>query len=172
MTTSNTEGIEAALLHGEIDLGIIEGYSKNRSIRYETFLKDEIVLVANSHHPLAKKAVIKPEELKQIHLLLREPGSGTLDVVSHALKTQSIKLSQLSIEMQMDSTESIKQYLLHSNCMAFLSIHSIVKELKDKQFTIIEIKGLKIARDFFFIKLHGQNKACRMCSPNLLCVIT
>jgi len=35
-------------------------------------------------------------------------------------------------EMQLGSTESIKSYLLHSDCFAFISVHAVAKELKTK----------------------------------------
>jgi DNA-binding transcriptional LysR family regulator len=154
--TDNTEKIEAALLNKEIDLGIIEGYSKNRSIKYDVFTKDEIVLVARTDSPIAKKTMIKPEELKQIPLLLREPGSGTLEVIAHALKPFNIKIAQLKNEMQLASTESMKQYLLYSDCMAFVSKHAVSTELLNKTFTVIHIKGLQIVRDFYFIQPQGE----------------
>lgn len=156
LTTNNTEQIEQALQNKSIDLGIIEGQSKNALFRYTEFIKDEIVLVANANHPLAKKQLIKPEELLKIPLLLREPGSGTLEVLAHALKPLGIKISQLQKEMQLGSTESMKLYLLNSNAMAFLSVHSILKELQNKACTIIDVKGLSIQRNFNFIQLHGQ----------------
>jgi DNA-binding transcriptional LysR family regulator len=156
LITGNTEDIEQALLNKEIELGIIEGISRNPQIKYEGFLQDELVLVSAGNNPTIKKDTIKPEELKNYPLLMREPGSGTLDVIAHALKPHGIKLADLQIEMQLGSTESIKSYLLHSNCLAFLSIHSILKELKNNECSIIDIKGLAIERPFHFIQLHGQ----------------
>ena len=58
--------------------------------------------------------------------------------------------------MQLNSTESIKQYLLHSNCMALLSVHSILKELQNKEFCIIDIDDLTIERLFYFIQPQGH----------------
>ena len=156
---NNTEQIEQALQNKDIDFGIIEGQSKNASFKYTEFIKDEIVLVANINHPLAKKEMIDIELLLKTPLLIREPGSGTLEVIAHALKPFDIKLSQLNTEMQLGSTESIKSYLLHSNCMAFLSIHSILKELKNKEMTIIDVNGLTIERNFHFIQSHGEVEA-------------
>lgn len=156
LTTNNTEKIESALKNKEIDLGIIEGRSKNAAIKYSEFIKDEIVLISSNKNSLFKKEFIQPGELKKIPLLIREPGSGTLEVVSHALKNWGIKMRELKIEMQLSSTESIKSYLLHSNCMAFLSIHSVLNELKKNEFRIIDIKGLNIERYFYFIQLHGE----------------
>ena len=155
LKSDNTEGIEKALLNNEIDIGIIEGHTKNKSIRYEPFLKDEIVLVANANHPLVRKESIKPDEFKNIPLLLREPGSGTLQVIAHALKGIGLKLSQLNVEMQLNSTESIKSYLLHSSCMAFVSIHAVLKELQHHECRIVDVKGLRIERPFYIIQSHG-----------------
>lgn len=159
LMTGNTGEIEQALEKKEIDLGIVEGYSRNRSIRYTEFIKDEIVLVSNPSHPLARKQSIRPEELKQIPLLLREPGSGTLEVVAHALKGAGIKLSQLKKEMQLNSTEVMKSYLLNAPCMAFLSIHAILKELQNNECCIIDVKGLQIERSFYFARLQGEEGA-------------
>lgn len=156
---NNTEQIEQALENKDIDFGIIEGQFRNGSFKYTEFLKDEIVLVANIHHPAAKKERIQLAELLKTPLLLREPGSGTLEVIAHALKPLDIKISQLNTEMQLGSTESIKSYLLHSDCMAFLSIHSILKELKNKEVTIIDVKGLDIERNFHFIQSYGEAEA-------------
>jgi len=156
---NNTEQIEQALQNKDIDFGIIEGQSKNTLFKYTEFIKDEIVLVANINHPLVKKEMIKLEDLLHTPLLLREPGSGTLEVIAHALKPLGIKVSQLQTEMQLGSTESIKSYLLHSNCMAFLSIHSILKELKNKEISIIDVNGLNIERIFHFIQQQGEVEA-------------
>jgi hypothetical protein len=57
---------------------------------------------------------------------MREQGSGTLEI-EHALKPLKIKMSELTVEMQLGSTESIKSYLMNSNCVAFISIHAIEK---------------------------------------------
>jgi DNA-binding transcriptional LysR family regulator len=156
LITGNTEDIEQALLNKDIEFGIIEGIPRNPLIKYEEYLKDELVLVCAANNPTVKKDTIKPEELKNYPLLLREPGSGTLDVIAHALKLHHIKLSDLQIEMQLGGIESIKSYLLHSNCLAFLSIHAILKELQYNECRIIDIKGLTVERTFHFIKQHGQ----------------
>jgi len=159
LSINNTGQIEQALENKQIDLGIIEGQSKNNLFKYTEFVKDELVLVANMNHPIARKGVIKPDELLKIPLLLREPGSGTLEVIAHALKPFGIKISQLQNEMELGSTESMKLYLLNSNAVAFLSIQAILKELQNKECCIIDVKGLNIERHFYFIQQHGQAEA-------------
>lgn len=159
LTVGNTEAVERLLSSKKIDLGIIEGASKNKRFRYTRFLKDEIALTLRNGHPLAKRNAIKPEELKKIPLLLREPGSGTLETIAFALKPLGLKLDALTTEMQLDSTESIKSYLLHSDCAAFLSVHSVLRELENRSLAIIDVKGLEIGRYFHFIGAQGQAAA-------------
>ncbi|TDE09848.1 MULTISPECIES: LysR substrate-binding domain-containing protein [Dyadobacter] len=159
LTVNNTEQIEQLLQNKIIDLGVIEGYSKNTAIRYSEFLKDEIVLVSSLKNTFVKSGSILPQQLKEIPLLLREPGSGTLEVIGHALKAAGMSLSDLKSEMQLGGSESIKLYMLHSDCMALLSIHAVLKELQNKECYIVDIEGLNIERYFYFTQLHGQQEA-------------
>lgn len=156
LLNGNTEQIEIALLKQEIEIGIVEGQSKNKSIKYTAFLKDELVLVCKSSNPLVRLAEVAQEELKQMQFLMREQGSGTLEVIEHALKPFEIKISELKIEMQLGSTESIKSYLMNSDCVAFISIHAIEKELKSNELAILDIKNLSIERFFYIITLQGK----------------
>lgn len=155
LLSGNSEQIEQALLNKDIELGIVEGKSKKREIHYTPFLRDEIVLVCSGKTSLMKKEEILPEELKGIPLLLREPGSGTLEVIANVLKQKGIRLSDLTVEMQLGSTEAIKSYLQHSDCMAFVSLHTIFKELQTGELRIIEIKKTPIPRHFYFITRQG-----------------
>jgi len=156
LVTGNTEQIEKVLIDKEIELGIVEGRSKNQEISYTDFIKDEIVLVCHKHHPLAKTAEIDPTTLPSHHFIVREQGSGTRQVIDHALKTVGLRIADLPVEIQLGNTESIKSYLSHSSAVAFLSIHSITKELLSGELRVIEVKGLSITRSFYFIHLQGN----------------
>lgn len=159
IVSDNTTAIENLLLNKTIDVGLVEGYSKNPQIKYTDFLKDEIVLVCNSNHALAKKGTIKIEELKELPFLLRETGSGTLDVIETKLNEVGIILSDLKTELNFSSTESIKMYLMHSDSVAFLSLHAILKELRRNELTVIDVEGVEISRTFSLIQRQGQESA-------------
>jgi hypothetical protein len=46
---------------------------------------------------------------------------------------------------------------MNSNCVAFMSIHSIDKELKNKELQIIDVGNLIIERYFYIITLQGKS---------------
>ncbi|SKA09868.1 LysR family transcriptional regulator [Sediminibacterium ginsengisoli] len=156
MVSNNTEAIENMLTENQIDLGIVEGQSKRQNIKYNPITKDEIVLCTRTSNQLIRKPLISIEELKNLPLILRESGSGSLDVIASILSQHGVNISGLKKEIELQSTESIKSYLLHSDSFAFLSIHSIFKELRDNELRIIDIKGLEFERSFFGIVNQGD----------------
>ncbi|MGV0937463.1 LysR substrate-binding domain-containing protein [Empedobacter falsenii] len=156
LVIQNSEKIEDLLANHKIDVGLIEAQIKNRTFHYFPFMKDEIVLVSRQNHSISTKNNVKLDDLKNIPLVFREPGSGTLETIDLALKSKNIKLNELNIEIQLGSTESIKSYILHSDALAFLSIQSILQELKNQTLTIIDIKNLVIERNFNFIVPEGE----------------
>jgi len=157
LLNGNTEQIENALINKEILIGIVEGQSKHQSIKYIPFLKDELVLVCNSKNPFVKQNEISINDLKSMKFITRERGSGTLEVIEFALKKAGVKFTDLQIEMQLGSTESIKSYLLNSDCFAFMSIHAVSKELKNKELIVLDVEDLSIERYFYIITLQGKS---------------
>ncbi|RYE28237.1 MAG: LysR family transcriptional regulator [Sphingobacteriaceae bacterium] len=156
LINGNTAQIEKALLAREIELGFIEGRSKDQEISYQEFIKDEIVLVCGKDHPWAKKTSIKTASLREIRFVLREPGSGTLEVIDYALKSLGLSIADLNVEIHLGNAETIKSYLLNTNCMAFLSVHAVGKELKNGDLTVIDVEGLAIERNFYMVRLQGK----------------
>lgn len=155
LLTGNTEAISTLLKEEKIDLGIIEGESQSSYFDYKTFKEDEIVLTAKSDHPLAHKT-LNIKDLSDLNLIFREQGSGTLEFIQNRLKEKGVNIHELNTVIQLGSSESIKNYLLHSDCMAFLSISTILNELKNNVLTVIDIKNFSIERDFHFILLKGE----------------
>lgn len=156
LLNGNTEQIENALINKEIEIGIVEGQSKNQSIKYIPFLKDELVLVCNINNPFARKNEVSVEDLKSMKFITRERGSGTLEVIEFALKQIGFRITDLQIEMQLGSTESIKSYLLNSDCFAFMSIHAVDKELKNNELMVLDVENLSVERYFYIITLLGK----------------
>ncbi|AFK03268.1 transcriptional regulator, LysR family [Emticicia oligotrophica DSM 17448] len=156
LLNGNSEFIEKAVLEKSIDLGIVEGQKHHSSLKYTDFMEDELVAVVHSKSKYAKFSSISLEMLLEIPLVLRERGSGTLEVIELALKEKGIKLTNLTIVMHLGSTESIKSFLEHSQAMSFVSIRAIQKELLHQELKIIPIENLQMLRRFSFVNLHGQ----------------
>lgn len=87
---------------------------------------------------------------------IRERGSGTLEALKKGLLKSRIRLNDLNIKVRLGGTEALKNFLLESACVGFLSTRSIAKELQHGELTILHFDGLKIDRSFYFIQRKGE----------------
>lgn len=151
--SGNSVDIEELILSQKLNFGITEGKNTNRKLHFKKFVKDEIVLVTNAKNKIFKKDVIDKKFLEKIPMIEREIGSGTKEIIYEAIKKN--KINKLNIVLTLNSTEAIKNYLLHSNDFAFISISAITDELRSNKLRIIDVKDLTIERWFYFVSRTG-----------------
>lgn len=104
---ANTAEVAEAVLALEVDLALIEGASHWPGLEVQPWLRDELVIVSAPYDPLAKQAADQPlasEALRSARWLLREAGSGTREMVEHALLPH---LHQLHAAATLGSSEAI-----------------------------------------------------------------
>lgn len=171
LTNYNTKHVEYEVSKRSIDLGLIEGNSNNREFKYIPFMEDEIVAIAHTSQNVSKKIQITLDELKTTPMVVREMGSGSLDVTMSKLKELNINHKDLNIIAYLGSSESIKTFLANSNCISFVSIFAVKNEIARGEFQIIDIEDLEITRTFNFIYPQGQqnelvNKFINFCLEN------
>ncbi|MCW3465795.1 LysR family transcriptional regulator [Chitinophaga nivalis] len=152
----NSEIVLEALLDKEINIGVTEEKGKSTNVTYQSFLKDQIVAVCSHDNPLAKKKIYPVKELLNMPVAIRERGSGTLEAIKNGLHKSRIRLNDLKIKVRLGGTEALKNFLLESNCVGFLSTRSIAKELEHGELKVLQFEGLRIERSFYFIQRKGE----------------
>lgn len=154
LLNGNSREIEAALQEHRIDLGLVEGICRLPNLRYTTFLQDELVAVVHTGSKLSLPDEITPEDLSRIPLVLRERGSGTLDVFERALSEHNMKLSSLNVLLYLGSTESIKLFLEHTQIVSelFLSVLSVVNYFQ----VLFVLLRLKVCQCYVSSVLHNR----------------
>jgi DNA-binding transcriptional LysR family regulator len=156
LLSGNTEHIVSAVREKKIALGFIEGPPRTRDVSTEPFLRDEILLIAPAAHEWTERASITCADLATAPLLMRERGSGTRRITEMALERQGIKRRALQIVMELDSTEAIKSAVEAGLGVGFVSRWAIAKDLRlGHSFKIVEIKNLRIHRDFLLVTAKG-----------------
>src|SRR6195952_3506787 len=154
LVNRNSEYILNALLNHEVDVGIIEVENKLTTVSYEPFMSDEVIPVCSSQSPLAGKSLTLKQLLKT-PVALRERGSGTLNALLKALSGHHIKPADLLVKIRLGGTEALKNFLLADQCLGFMPKPSIIRQLAEGDLIEVPIEGLKITRDFFFIRRKG-----------------
>ena len=152
LRSGNTSEIVEFILHNKVSIGLIEGPARDRGVHTEPFMEDELVLIMR---PDFASDHLSRAQLVACHLLMREQGSGSRRVVETALGNAGLKLKTFRKVMDLDSTEAIKSAVEAGLGVGFVSRWAIAKELELGALKIVEVTGLKVARDFTLVSRAG-----------------
>lgn len=148
LMNGNSFEMEQLLLDNRIELALVENLSSQSGIRYRDFLHDELIVVTGKSSLYAERATIEKEDLLQIPLVLREEGSGTLEVIRQYFAQQKIPFENLNTLIHLGSTESIKNFLLDFNGLAIVSEKAVRNELYLKTLVKLQVTGITFPRTF------------------------
>lgn len=148
LINGNSFEMEKLLHENQIDMALVENYSSQSDIRYKDFLDDELIVITGKNSVYAKCKSIKKDALLQIPIVLREKGSGTLEVIEKALSNQNIDFEKLNTFIHLGSTESIKNFLLDFNGLAIVSEKTVQTELYLKTLIKLRVEDFIILRKF------------------------
>jgi len=154
LINGNTEDIEQRLLKHEIDLGIVEGKPTNSDIRYTPFINDELLVFTSAQNKTIPNSISNDDFLK-LPLVLRERGSGTLEIIEKSLQHYQISPKRLNVLLNLGSTEAIKSFIKTTKGVGIVSRFAIEQELSSNIFKLINTTNLKFHRQFYFISPKG-----------------
>ena len=150
--SGNTAEIVRLLLEDKISLGLIEGPTRDRGVRTERFMEDELVLITPLHFESDR---LSTRELVTSTFLPREHGSGSRRVVESALEKAGLKLKSFKSVMELDSTEAIKSAVEAGLGVGFVSRWAISKELDLGVLKSVQVDGIRATRHFTLISRSG-----------------
>lgn len=152
----NSERILRALIDQEIDIACIESSHKLNAVQYQFFMKDEIIPVCASQSPFVSNEIAL-DKLSSLPIVLREQGSGTLDVLTKAFKNQNIKITDLNVIARLGGTEALKNYLIAGEAIGFLPRRSVKTQLDSGELKEIKIPNFTVQREFNFVIRKGED---------------
>jgi len=157
MLSGNSREVESALAEGRIDIGMVEGIVRQPQYKYTPFMDDELVAIVSTKSRLPIGESITLDDLRRVPIVIREFGSGSLDVIQQNLERRGMALSDLQVEMNFGTTEGIKHYVEHADCIGIVSIRSVNKEIYANVFRIVDIEDLKMERQLVFVEKRGES---------------
>jgi DNA-binding transcriptional LysR family regulator len=155
LKVSNTDEIVAMVENNVIDLGVVEAPVNNKSLAVELCRLDELVAIVATDHVLGRKNEITPQELAKYPYISREEGSGTRDVITEYLATESLSIYDMNIVMELGSSEAIKGAVTSGMGVAILSRAAIQKELQLNTLKQLQLNP-PLKRPFSFV--HQKQK--------------
>ncbi|MNO13567.1 HTH-type transcriptional regulator CysL [compost metagenome] len=147
---ANTEEIAHAIHSNELDVGLVEGKIGYPEIQMKPpFMKDEMVLVVPSGHPLASQSTVDESMLHDLVWIFREHGSGTRAFSDDFIEESGIQVKRSFI---FNSNQGVKEAVVAGLGVAILSRLVITKELENEQLHSIQVRGKQLTRDFHVLQ--------------------
>lgn len=141
----NTAHVVDMVAEGRVEIGFIEGTRPSgRRFRSRELASDRLVVVVGAGHPWARRrTAMSPSALARAALIVREPGSGTREVLAEALASQGYALRP---SMELGSTAAIKAAAMRGAGPAVLSELTVEAELRAGQLVSVPYSGLHLER--------------------------
>ncbi|MDF2948578.1 MAG: LysR family transcriptional regulator [Sedimentibacter sp.] len=152
MVVENTMVLQRLLWDGEIDFALLEGHFKQEEFESKLVSNESFIGVCSPQNEYAER-LINMEELLEQNLILREPGSGTRDVLERALYNQNLSIRDFKRRIEIGNMNAIKN-LCHENVgITFMYKEAAKKELLEGHLKEISIRNFNITHPFSFVYL-------------------
>ena len=152
---ANTQVIQRKIRENALDVGLTEGVAEDAELDAEVFGEDELVAVVPPGHSLLGKDEVSAARFCAEPFLMREPGSGTREVVERALALRGI---QVMPAMSLGSTEAIKRGVASGLGVAIVSKLALETELEAGRLCPVTLSDLSITRPLHLVCLRGKSK--------------
>jgi len=154
IVSANTREIADLMIGHEIDIALVEGPIKDENLIAEPWQTDVMELIVGSHHPFAsEKLPISGSAIASETLIVREPGSGSREVVLTALADHGIEPRRT---LEIGSTEAIKQAVSVGLGVSIVSSAAVGDQVAQGRLKVISIDGVNIKRQLWQLKIPGR----------------
>ncbi len=153
LNVTNRNKILERLANNEDDLVIMGQVPERLHVTAHQFLENPLVVLAPAQHPLVGQTNIPLARFAQETILVREMGSGTRMAMERCFATHDL---DLKIEMELGSTEAIKQGVIAGLGLSVLSQHSVNLELAAGAIKLLDVEDFPQKRHWYVAHLNDK----------------
>lgn len=150
---TNRKGLLQLLDDNEADVVLMGQPPEDHDLEAEPFLRNPLVIIACSGHPLAQETGITPERLQREIFLMREQGSGTRIALERHFSELGIRIN---IAMEMNTNGAIKQGVEEGLGLGVVSLHTLERELESGRVVVLNVESFPIMRRWFIVHRAGK----------------
>ena len=151
------EGSSREMIHSLLDLKnevvIIARAEDHPNVAFIPFSREELVLILPPNHHLACKKSIGFEQIAEMPIIMKDPGSGTRKLVDELFAKNSCTPNIL---METGDAEIIKLLVQHGEGISFLVKEAVAVELQEEKLITVSLKKHSIFLDVSIAYLKKQ----------------
>jgi LysR family transcriptional activator of glutamate synthase operon len=139
-----TEFLLEALRTQHLDLAIIMKTAPQPGLMTTPLGSEELVLVLNREHPLARQRTLDPSDLAGLRFILYEKNTAMQDLIDGFFESLGITPR---IDMEVENNEAIKSLVRVGLGASILPLCAVSKEPPDSPLRILRVKGKPLMRE-------------------------
>ncbi|NUO59145.1 MAG: LysR family transcriptional regulator [Hamadaea sp.] len=145
---ANSNGVIEAVRSGSVDLGFVESPDVPADLSSRVVGDDRLSLVVAAGYPLAAHAwrALRPTDLADQPLLLREPGSGTRDTFLRALEHALGFAPRLPHVISLGSTTTILATVRAGGGIGVISSRAAAAAVASGELVELTVEGMPLVR--------------------------
>jgi DNA-binding transcriptional LysR family regulator len=153
LTVHNRTDLLTQLGDNLTDLAVMVRPPDDADMLAEPFAPHPYVIVAPLAHPLRSERAIALARLVREPFIVREPGSDTRHSMADAFGRH---LAHLNVALEIKSTETIKQAVIAGMGVAFLSGHTVSRELRDGSLALLDVQGFPLMLNWYLVQRRNK----------------
>lgn len=153
VSIGNGEKIIRQLRANEIDLGLLTLPLDENDLQAVPVFEEEMVVVTNTRHPLAKRKYITAQDLASHRFILFERGCVTRQVIDEFFAREKLTPQ---IVMEIENVEIIKPLVQIGLGITIVPYQSVIKEVKAQRLKYGRITGQRLYREIGLVHLKSQ----------------
>jgi DNA-binding transcriptional LysR family regulator len=155
LSVFDTQRVVELVSRRELELGVVGAARRQRSVSFETFFRDEVVLACPPEHPFAGRTVTL-EELRSEPLILMQAGAGVRAVIEEELRGAGIRLRDFDVHLELGLQESVKSAVIGGYGVTFISHSAIESEVAAGTLACARVGGLEPSREISLVRSVGR----------------
>lgn len=164
MACGNTSELVALIEQGELDFALVEGSFDREFFDSEVFSRERYVAVAAGSDQAARigGSAGRPRSVTELlgrALILREPGSGTREILEKHLAARDLTTHDFADSVELASIPAIKACVQAGHGISFLYRIAVEQELASGALVDITPADFAIEHDFALIWQRGSHYA-------------
>ena len=155
LSVSDTQSVVELVADRRLELGIVGAARRHRSVAFEPFFRDEVILVTPPGHSFAGKT-IDLDDLSQGPLIVMQQGAGVRQMVEDELRKSGRKLRDLEAPLELGLQESVRSAVQAGYGVSFISRRAVESDLAAGTLAEARVRGLDLEREIWIARAAGR----------------
>jgi len=137
VSIGNTRQVEAWVLDGAVDIGLVEGRTRSDLLKRVTVDIDRLVLVTARSRGDVGKGTGALVDLSELRWIVRERGSGTREALEDLVAREGKSLQDLAVFLVLPSNEAVRQAVEAGGGATMISQLVVAQAIANGSVTVI-----------------------------------